>query len=112
MDSEHPAHSVKRSAADPTNSASRSSTVPAHSVERSTAEQGFSDHPSYPRRGIAIVGSFGDYLELTKPRVTSLVLVTTLVGFYMGSDTGLGNLLVIHAMLGTALVVGGASALN
>jgi protoheme IX farnesyltransferase len=54
----------------------------------------------------------GDYLELTKPRVTSLVLVTTLVGFYMGSDAGLTSLVLIHAMLGTGLVAGGASALN
>src|SRR5208337_1754727 len=28
----------------------------------------------------------GDYLALTKPRVVGMVLVTTLVGFYLGSD--------------------------
>lgn len=55
---------------------------------------------------------FGDYLELTKPRVTSLVLITTLVGFYMGSGSGVDGLLLIHSVLGTALVAGGASALN
>ena len=27
-----------------------------------------------------------DLVELTKPRITFLVLITTLVGFYMGSD--------------------------
>jgi protoheme IX farnesyltransferase len=53
-----------------------------------------------------------DYLDLTKPRVTSLVLITTLVGFYMASDSGLANLLFLHSVLGTALVAGGASALN
>jgi heme O synthase-like polyprenyltransferase len=28
---------------------------------------------------------FADFVELTKPRITLLVLVTTVVGFYMGS---------------------------
>ena len=53
-----------------------------------------------------------EYLELTKPRITALVLVTTLVGFYMGSGQGLNSLLVLHAVVGTGLVAGGASALN
>ena len=57
-------------------------------------------------------GHIGDYIELTKPRVTSLVLVTALVGFYMGSESGLASLTLLHAMLGTAMVAGGASALN
>lgn len=57
-------------------------------------------------------GQIGDYIELTKPRVTSLVLLTTLVGFYMGSESGLASLTLLHAMVGTAMVAGGASALN
>ena len=57
-------------------------------------------------------GQIGDYLALTKPRVTSLVLLTALVGFYMGSESGLASLTLLHAMLGTAMVAGGASALN
>ncbi len=55
---------------------------------------------------------FLDFLELTKPRITMLVLVTTLVGFYMGSGQGIRLLLLFHTILGTALVAGGASALN
>jgi protoheme IX farnesyltransferase len=53
-----------------------------------------------------------DFLELTKPRITFLVLITTLVGFYMGSRDGLNFLLLFHAIVGTALVASGASALN
>jgi protoheme IX farnesyltransferase len=53
-----------------------------------------------------------DFLELTKPRITFLVLITTLVGFYMGSRDGLNFLLLFHAILGTGLVASGASALN
>jgi protoheme IX farnesyltransferase len=54
----------------------------------------------------------GDLVELTKPRITFLVLITTLVGFYMGSRDRLSFLLLFHAILGTGLVAGGASALN
>ena len=53
-----------------------------------------------------------DLVELTKPRITFLVLVTTAVGFYMGSSDGINFLLLFHAILGTALVASGASALN
>jgi heme o synthase len=55
---------------------------------------------------------FADLMELTKPRITLLVLVTTAVGFYMGSSDGLNFLLLFHAIVGTALVASGASALN
>jgi protoheme IX farnesyltransferase len=55
---------------------------------------------------------FADFLELTKPRITFLVLITTLVGFYMGSRDGLNFLLLFHTILGTGLVASGASALN
>jgi protoheme IX farnesyltransferase len=53
-----------------------------------------------------------DLMELTKPRITFLVLVTTAVGFYMGSSDGINFLLLFHAILGTAFVASGASALN
>jgi heme o synthase len=54
----------------------------------------------------------GDLIELTKPRITFLVLITTLVGFYMGSRDGLNFLLLFHTILGTGLIASGASALN
>jgi heme o synthase len=53
-----------------------------------------------------------DFIELTKPRITLLVLITTLVGFYMGARDGLQLMLLFHTILGTAFVAGGASALN
>src|SRR5438552_9870986 len=55
---------------------------------------------------------FADMMELTKPRITFLVLVTTAVGFYMGSSDGVNFLLMFHAIVGTALIASGASALN
>jgi protoheme IX farnesyltransferase len=51
------------------------------------------------------------YAELLKPRLTTLVVLTTLVGFYLGSVV-VDYLRMLHAVLGTALVAGGAAALN
>ena len=59
-----------------------------------------------------LIDSLADLMELTKPRITFLVLITTLVGFYMGSPEGMNFLLLFHTILGTGLVASGASALN
>jgi heme o synthase len=40
------------------------------------------------------------------------VVLTTLVGFYLGSPSPVNYLLMLHAVLGTALVASGAAALN
>jgi protoheme IX farnesyltransferase len=50
--------------------------------------------------------------DLFKARLTFLVLLTTLVGFYVGFRGPLDLLLLLHTMLGTALVASGAAALN
>jgi protoheme IX farnesyltransferase len=50
--------------------------------------------------------------ELVKARLTLLVLVTTLVGFYIGARGALDWALMVHALAGTALVACGAAALN
>ena len=52
------------------------------------------------------------YADLFKARLTFLVLLTTLVGFYIGSRGAVNWLLMVHTVLGTALVAAGASALN
>jgi len=52
------------------------------------------------------------YADLFKARLTLLVLLTTLVGFYMGFRGPMNYLLMLHTLLGTALVAAGASALN
>src|SRR5262245_9594458 len=52
------------------------------------------------------------FCELIKVRLTTLVLLTALVGFYAGTQGGMDFTLLFHAMLGTALVASGASALN
>ena len=52
------------------------------------------------------------YADLLKARLTMLVLLTTLVGFYMGWQKPMDYLLMFHALFGTALVASGAAALN
>jgi heme o synthase len=53
-----------------------------------------------------------DFLSLTKPRITLLVVATTLVGFYLGSQQPISVWLLFHALFGTGLIASGASALN
>jgi protoheme IX farnesyltransferase len=53
-----------------------------------------------------------DFVSLTKPRLNMLVLLTTLGGLYIASPTGVPMSLLLHTMVGTALVAGGAAALN
>jgi heme o synthase len=53
-----------------------------------------------------------DFLELTKPRITLLVLATTMVGFYLAAPASIPLTLLSHTLLGIGLVAGGASALN
>lgn len=53
-----------------------------------------------------------DYFALTKPRVTFMVLLTMMFGFYIGAEDEMNWLLLAHALFGTALVAGGTSALN
>ena len=50
--------------------------------------------------------------DLVKARLSSLVLLTTLVGFYMGSGDVFSWGLLGNLMIGTALLAGGAGALN
>jgi len=52
------------------------------------------------------------YIELTKPRVLSMVLLTTLVGFYLGSAERFDLWRALNTLFGTALAAGGTLALN
>src|SRR4029453_2188458 len=65
-----------------------------------------------PLTAAAVRQRAADYLELTKPRVVMMVLVTTLVGYYLGSDGAPTLLPLVHTLLGTALAAGGTLALN
>src|SRR5262245_61268014 len=53
-----------------------------------------------------------DYLALTKPRLNLLVLFTTWGGVFLASPGGVALATLLHTLVGTALVAGGAAALN
>jgi heme o synthase len=57
-----------------------------------------------------------DFCELTKPRLNSVVLLTTAAGFYLASRDSVAGTAdwarLFHALAGTFLAAGGAAALN
>jgi heme o synthase len=53
-----------------------------------------------------------DFLTLTKPEITFNVVLTALVGFLAAAHGTVAPLVLLRALLGTALVAGAASALN
>jgi heme o synthase len=60
----------------------------------------------------AIGSRLSGYLSLTKPRLVLLVLVTVAVGYLLGARGGAQPSTLLITLLGTALVAGGAGALN
>jgi protoheme IX farnesyltransferase len=61
---------------------------------------------------VAAPGRAADFVTLTKPRLNSLVLVTTATAYFLGGGERLSWWHLMHSLVGTALVAGGASALN
>src|SRR3954454_101441 len=53
-----------------------------------------------------------DYITLTKPRIISLLLLTTLAAMFLATREPISPWLVLFTMLGGALAAGGANALN
>ncbi len=53
-----------------------------------------------------------DFASLTKPRVVLMVLVTTFVGFYLGSRATPDYTALLQTLIGTALAAAGTLALN
>lgn len=53
-----------------------------------------------------------DYIALTKPELTFLSVLTALAGYYLGTGGTLAGFGVLHTLMGTAMVGGGAGAIN
>lgn len=53
-----------------------------------------------------------NYLALTKPRITWLILMSTGIGYHFGQSGPLNWLVLFHTMLGTALIASGTATLN
>src|SRR5260370_38359347 len=52
------------------------------------------------------------YIELTKPRITFLIVLTSAAGFCLGSPGALNYLTFTHAMIGISLLSSGIATLN
>ena len=55
---------------------------------------------------------FADLVELTKPRITLMVVLTAGIGLLLASGGDVSAAIVVHTLLGTGLVAAGSSALN
>ena len=53
-----------------------------------------------------------NYLALTKPRITWLILMSTGIGYFFGYRGPLDLWLLLHTLLGTALLASGTATLN
>lgn len=56
----------------------------------------------------------GSYIELTKPRITVFILMSTAIGFFCGQHVA-GDwswLVLLHTLVGTGLLASGTAALN
>ena len=54
-----------------------------------------------------------DYVELSKPKIAAMALVTVAVGFLLGAQPGLAMVQpLLHTLVGAAVVAAGGSALN
>ena len=68
--------------------------------------------PGSAEARLTMASHFADLLALTKPRLNLLVLLTTLAGLYLAAPDGVPTALLVHTLVGSALVAGGAAALN
>ena len=53
-----------------------------------------------------------DYIQLTKPRITWLILMSTGVGYFFGALDSWTWMVLLHTLLGTAFIASGTAALN
>jgi heme o synthase len=95
-------------------------TVSQGTVSQGTVSQGTGSQGSVsPRTGLQgivsrIGGRVGPFVELTKPGIVRMVLVTSGTGFFMASALGhpLNVWLMLHTLLGIGLAASGACGLN
>jgi len=67
------------------------------------------------RHGLVRSGILAAYWSLTKPEVNFLIVVTAAVGFWMGAPASFAHFpwaSLLHTLVGTVLVAGGAATLN
>src|SRR5690349_16273962 len=81
------------------------SASPSHAEDRPSGHQAIRPSEAVHSRG-------GDFVTLTKPRLNFLVLLTTAAAYSLGAGPDARLIDLVHTLLGTFLVAGGAAALN
>lgn len=61
---------------------------------------------------IGVREKFAAYLELTKPRIAFMLVLTAAAGFYLGATNDFKVLLFVNSMIGIALLAFGVATLN
>lgn len=59
-----------------------------------------------------MLSRLADYVEIAKPRISLMVLLTVSCGFALGMETSSVSVTLVHACLGIAVVAVGSSAVN
>jgi len=70
------------------------------------------DAASLPVSDTRPASAFVDYVALTKPRLSFLVIATSAAGYYLGSTGTIDGISMAGAVAGTTLVAAGAAVLN
>lgn len=63
-------------------------------------------------RTTVFVKRAADYIELTKPRLVLMILITTAAGFYLGSPNMVNWMQFLHTLIGAGLTAAGVLGLN
>ncbi len=63
-------------------------------------------------RTTVFVRRAADYIELTKPRLVLMILITTAAGFYLGSSYMVNWMQFLHTLIGAGLTAAGVLGLN
>ena len=71
-----------------------------------------SEAPTAEHAGPRAKSLLGAYLELTKPRILTMVLITAVLGYFLAAGTLEPYGLLIYMLIGTGMASGGAGALN
>ncbi len=63
-------------------------------------------------KAIGVREKLAAYLELTKPRIAFMLVLTSAAGFYLGADGGFDVVLFVNSMIGILLLAFGVATLN
>ncbi len=64
------------------------------------------------RKPLPAKSKFSAFIELTKPRITILILISTALGYYLAESEMINYLNFFYTILGTAILSGGAGTIN